>query len=147
MRPASRCGAGESSDWSARGSFGWSDYACASPLWGSGGSSSSRARANEAGGERGCEKDIAKRVCPRGFLNVRVCEEGGAVTLDCEGEDGGCGRGDGVEGAGYCQCRCGGLRLRWAACILGRGGGEQREEEEKGSGESGETHLGSELNG
>lgn len=141
MRPASRCGAGESSDWSASGRFGWRDYACASPFWGTG-RSSSRARADDARGDRGCEKDIAKRVCPRGFLNVGVCEEGGAVRLDSEGEDGGCGRSDGVEGAGYCQCRCGGLRLRWAAFIVGGGdGGEEgEEEEEKGSGESVEAH-------
>lgn len=142
MRPASRCGAGESSDWSASGSFGWRDYACAGHFWGAS-RSSRRARADDARGERGCEKDFAKRVRPRGFLNVRVCEEGGAVSLDSEGEDGGCGRGDGVEGAGYCQCRCGGLRLRCAAFIVGGGdGGEEgEEEEEKGSGESVETHL------
>lgn len=59
--------------------------------------------------------------------------------MDSEGEDGGCGRGDGIEGAGYCQCRSGGLRLRYAAFIVG--GGEERKEEEKGSGESGEAHL------
>lgn len=138
MRPASRCGAGESSDWSASGSFGWNDCARASPSRETG-RSSSRARADDAGGERGCEKDIAKSVCTRGFLNVWVCEEGGAVILDSEGEDGGCGSGDGVEGAGYCQCRCGGLRLRWAAFIV-RGGGEKGEEE-KGSGNSGEVHF------
>lgn len=140
VRPASRCGAGESSDWGASGSFGRSEYARASPSGKTGGSGSSRARADNDGGERSCEKDIASSVCPRGFLNVWVCEEGGAVILDCEGEDGGCGRGDGVEGAGYCQCRCGGLRLRWNAFIA-RGGGEEREEEEKGSGESGEAHF------
>lgn len=147
MRPASRCGAGEFNDWSASGSIGWRDYACASPFWETGRRSSSRSRAVDGGGgERGCEKDITKRVCcPCGFLDIRVCEEGGAVGLDSEGEDGCSGRGDGVESTGYCQCRCGGLRLRCLAFIVGnRGdGGEEREEEEedRGSGESVEAHL------
>lgn len=68
--------------------------------------------------------------------------------MDSEGEDGCSGRGDGVEGAGYCQCRCGSLRLRGLAFIVGDGrdGGEEREEEEEereegGSGESVEAHL------
>lgn len=137
MRPASRCGASEGSDWSASRSFGWTDYACASPLWETG--RSSRAR-TEAGGQRCCENDVAECFIPRGFLNVWVCDEGGAAILDGKGEDGGCGRGDGVEGASYCQCRCGGLRSSCAACIIGSGG-EERKEEEEGGGESGEAHL------
>lgn len=92
------------------------------------------------GGQRCCENDVAESVCPRGFLNVRVCEEGGAVILDGKGEDRGSGRGDGIEGVSYCQCRCGGERLSCGACIIGSGG-EERKEEEEGGGESGEAHL------
>lgn len=103
LRPGSRCSAGEGSDWSACRSFGfgWTDYSCASPLWEAGRSSRTR---TDDGGQRCCENDVAGSVCPRGFLNVRVCEEGGAAVLDGEGKDRGCGSGDGVEGASYCQC-------------------------------------------